>query len=230
MNHQNEKNQERKGVKSVMNPLTILFREPLPEEDVITLSQEYNRISIGGQPLRNEFLLNADQFIAAISEAKKKYANFVFIQQDGELSLMLHLSDLEDEKEEGDLLYYFVEDKGIFELVQEPDLDAYTERTTEYCTKLGNDIAAATGTGIHNTEIISYTTIDILIFWMCHLAENPNDTYNHLELKMMQFQPILSSAHNTHYTDHQNKIAFAVRLDYGIGIKTDYYDFGNRRP
>lgn len=230
MNTQLKQLQEKKGWNAVKKLSRILFKYRLPDEDVTFLSQEYNQINIGGVPLRNTFLLNADQFLEAVTEAKKNYVNFVFIQQDGELSLMLHLSDLQFEKEEGDVLYYFQENSGIYELVQELSLEVYDEKKEEFCTYLGSEIASETGTGTHNTEIISHETKDVLFFWMYHLLEHPNDVYNHIELKMIQFQPILSSVYNAHYTAYQHKIAFAVRLDYGVSIDTDYFDIGYGHP
>lgn len=221
--------QENKGWKSVMKSLQIIFKDRFPEEDVTALSQHYNQINIG-RTLRNSFLINADQFIAFVAEAKKDYANFVFIEDKGELSIMLHLSDLQFEKEEGDLLYYFQENSGIFELVEETNLDVYNEKKEEFRANLGSEIANATSVGSRNTEIISHETKDILVFWLHHLYEHSNEIYNHLEIKMLQFQSMPDSTNNGYYTARTNRIGFVVRLDYGRDIKTDYYNFGQEHP
>jgi hypothetical protein len=229
MNTQLELLQEKKGWKSVMKLLTILFKDRVPYQDVIALSQDYVRINIG-KPLKDTFLINAHQFIEVVAEAKKDYANFVFIQEGTEFSMMLHLSDLKDEKQEGDLLYYFRESGGLFELVQEPNLDVYDEKRGEFRGNLGSEIARATGAGPRNTEVISHDTKDILIFWLHHLNEYTNDVYNHLELRMLKFISIPTSAYNDYYSARTNKIGFVVRLDYGRDIKTDYYNFGYEHP
>lgn len=218
-------------VKQQQNIALPVFSKAIPKQDVLQLSQKFDQIIINGEPLRNEFHVDTEQFMTIVSESEKDYANFVFIQDGHKFAFMLHLSDSQQNIEAGDKLYFFQENtQGIFLPVEEQNLNMYSVKRTEYNNGLGLAIAVATNTGSSNTQIVSHSRADILAFWQNHLSELPNEATKYLEFKMIQFTPVASSSFNDYYTEHQRRIAFVVRLDYGISVATNYYDFGFRIP
>ncbi|WP_185249051.1 hypothetical protein [Chryseobacterium bernardetii] len=139
---------------------------PIPESDFIELTGEFKRLKNENETSFIDHLIVDRVLIDVILKSSKRYANFCFVENGKNISLILHLSDSINSLDSDDEVYTLKEDQSggftIYNLIASTDLVDFLREKKNYESGVGDHVDRITN--MVNTRIVSYEVDDIALF------------------------------------------------------------------
>lgn len=189
--------------------------KPMPDKDFEAFVLEFNSLkNKNNEPFMSNIFVDR-QIMDIILRSSKKFANFCFVERNGNISLVLHLSNNVTAIDYDDSVYNLQESvvngMAVFTLVEFPSLIDFLKEKNDYQEGLGDYINQITKRV--NTEIVSYEKEDLALFNYNMLTTYGGrwEDFKYIKISFIIFKRIINSGLDFEYKKRLGRISFAMQ-------------------
>lgn len=200
--------------------------KPMPDNDFKEFVEEFSSLkNESGRPFSGSIIIDR-QLMDIILRSSKKYANFCFVERNGNISLALHLSNDVTAVDYNDSAYYLkdsgnqVDGMTVFILEEFPTLMDFLKDRNNYKEGLGDYINQITKRV--NTEIVSYEKEDLALFNYNMLLTYGGrwEDFKYVKISFIIFKRMIGSGLDFEYKKRLGRISFAMQYCFEDQNKT----------